>query len=200
MLPITTNNTNSTTNTNRLAGLTADSSPFVMLDEVRREFDRVFDRMLGSWNDPLPVPRLGVAPVAWFPAMDVQETDNEFRLSVEIPGLDPDDVRVDVTDDTLTISGEKRVERDETNGAYRLVERRTGRFERRLTLPNAVDTEHVAAEYENGVLTVTVPKRADATKARRIEIKSSVFQKLLGRGRKDADGQKRETAAQPAHA
>ena len=168
--------------TSRVAGRATDDSPFVVLDEMRREFDRVFDRMLGPWNDPLP--RLGAAAGSWVPAMDVQETDKELRFSIEAPGLGPDDVHVDVTDDTLTIAGEKRVDRDEREGAYRVVERRAGRFERRVTLPSYADSGRVAAEYENGVLTVTIPKREDASKKpRRVEIKSSVFQKLLGRGK-----------------
>jgi len=187
------------TTSNRITGLTTgDSSPFVLLDEMRREMDRVFDQMLGSWSDGTSTPRAGRATETWFPVMDVKESDRELRLTIEAPGLGPDDVHVDVTENVLTIWGEKKVERDEQDGAYRLVERRAGRFERRLTLPTYADADRVSAEYENGVLSVTIPKRADASTSRRVEIKSSAFQKLFGRGRKDADVQKRD--AQGSHA
>lgn len=163
-----------------------------LLADVRREFERMFGRMLGTpWPDAWPAPRLERSSEAWFPAMDVQDFDRELRLTIEAPGLGRDDSRVDVSDDVLTISGEKRVERREEDGAFRLVERRAGRFERRIALPAGTDTEHVTAEYENGVLTVTIPKRADTSRSRRVEIKSSWFQKLLGRAKKDGNGQSR---------
>ena len=108
----------------------------------------------------------------WTPAVDIQETGKDYRLTVEAPGLDPDDLRVDVTGNVLTIAGEKKVERNEGEGRFRLAERRAGRFERSFPLPEHVDADRITAEFENGVLTVVVPRQADA-KPRRIEIKSS---------------------------
>jgi len=195
MLPMRTNDRGGT---NRLAGLTTTGSPFALIDEMRREMDRVFEQALGAWGDPLPPLRPGAGAGAWMPTMDVQETEKELRFTVEVPGLAEDDLRVDVTDDVLTIAGEKKVERDETKGAYRLVERRAGRFERRLALPGDVDAERATAEYEGGVLTVTVPKRADAKQARRVEVKGSGFRKLFGRAKTEADGWK--GGADEAHA
>jgi hypothetical protein len=75
MLPM---RTNTTGGTNRLAGPSAERSPFALIDEMRREVDRVFDQMVGSWNDPL-TPRLGGSADSWLPTMDVQETDDALR-------------------------------------------------------------------------------------------------------------------------
>ncbi len=187
MLPMRTNDRGGM---HHLAGLTSTGSPFALLDEMRREMDRVFEQAHGAWGDSLAPLRLGAGAGAWVPTMDVQETEKELRLTVEVPGLAEDDLRVDVTDDVLTIAGEKKVERDETQGAYRLVERRAGRFERRLALPGDIDAERATAEYEGGVLTVTLPKRADAKQARRVEVKGSGFRKLFGRATKEGDGRK----------
>ena len=133
MLPM---RTHTNGGTNRVAGLTTAGSPLALIDEMRREMDRVFDQMLGGWADPRPS-RLGALTGAladtWVPTMDVQETEKELRLTVEVPGLGEDDLHLDVTDDVLTISGEKKVARDETEGVHRLLERRAGRFERRVT-------------------------------------------------------------------
>lgn len=155
-------------------------APLSMIAEVHRELDRVFDRMLGDASTPgRPASAIGT----WAPAVDVQETEGELRFTVEAPGLGPDDLQVDVTGEVLTISGEKRVERDETQGPFRLMERRVGRFSRSFTLPAHTDPDHASAEYENGVLTVSIPRRA-GTRTRRIDVKSSFFQKLLGGRRK----------------
>ena len=157
-----------------------NGSPLSVIADVQREFDRVFDRVL---SDAWPTGRLAGGIGTWMPAVDVQETEHELRFVVEAPGLGPDDLHVSVTDNILTIGGEKKVERDEREGPFRLVERRAGRFARSFTLPANTDSDHVSAEYENGLLTVVVAKRTDA-KTRRINIKSSFFQKLLGNRRK----------------
>jgi len=161
------------------------TAPLSIITDVRREFDRMFDRLL---SDDWPAGRLDGGLSTWLPAVDVQESAKELRFTIEAPGLGPDDLHVNVTDDVLTITGEKKVERDEREGAFRLVERRAGRFERSFALPAHADADHVSAEYENGVLTVVVPKRAD-TKTRRVEIKSSFFQKLLGGRRKHEENE-----------
>jgi HSP20 family protein len=170
------------------------TSPLSIITDARREFDRVFDRLL---SDDWPAGRLAGGFETWLPAVDVQESEKELRFTVEAPGLGPDDLQVNVTDDVLTISGEKKVERDDREGAFRLVERRAGRFERSFALPAHAEAEHVSAEYENGVLTVVVPKRGGA-KTRRVEIRSSFFQKLLGGRRKHEENASSSESQQPA--
>ncbi|MBB3052515.1 HSP20 family protein [Prauserella isguenensis] len=105
------------------------------------------------------------APQAWSPAADVRETDEEYVVEIEVPGVKREDIAVDLADGTLTVTGETT----EREGHFRRRTRRTGQFRYAATLPEGVDTEQVGAELADGVLTVRVPKRPEDT-ARRIEI------------------------------
>lgn len=127
----------------------------------RREFDRFFDRFFTV------APSMSV----WSPAVDVHETDDGLSLSVELPGLKPEDVDVTVENGALTISGEKKDEYTDENGTGRIYERTYGRFERSFSLPRGVDAENVTADFENGVLKVVLPK-ADAAKPRKVKVKA----------------------------
>ena len=134
--------------------------------DLRREIDRLFDSVLSG-----PSLNSTQGGQSWMPLMDVDDEEDLLRLSFEIPGVNPDDVNVSVENGVLTVSGEKKFERktgDEKQGPYS-VERRYGRFERRIALPQSVDTDRVAAHYENGVLTLELPKSAESRK-RKIEI------------------------------
>ena len=106
------------------------------------------------------------------PAMDVVENDKEVSLRLDLPGLKPEDVNVSIDDHVLTISGQigDTIEREGDRYHYR--ERRTGSFQRSLRLPSTVDTENVEASFENGVLTVTLPKLEQA-QPKRITVKAS---------------------------
>ena len=109
----------------------------------------------------------------WSPAVDVRENDEGFVVTTELPGLTSDQVEVNVENGVLAISGEKKDEREE-NGegdSAHLVERRYGKFQRHFSLPRSVDSAKVDANFENGILTVSLPKAA-AAKARKITIKS----------------------------
>jgi HSP20 family protein len=123
-----------------------------------------FDRLLGRSETQVS---------AWCPVVDVRETQDQLMLQAELPGVTADDVDVSVENGVLTISGEKKqeVREGEEGSNYHLVERRYGRFERRFTLPRTVDAEKVAANYESGILTVTLPK-AERARPRRIQIKA----------------------------
>lgn len=151
---------------NRFATPTLFESSLEPWSDFRREIDRLFDSVVWRGNSN-SVP--GVS--TWAPLMDVEDADDLFRMSFEIPGVNPDDVNVMVENGILTVSGEKKLERrtgDEQQGPYS-VERRYGRFERSITLPQSVDADKVTAHYENGVLTLELPKTAESRK-RRIEI------------------------------
>jgi len=109
---------------------------------------------------------------------NVSETDTEVRITAELPGIERDDVDVEITGDTLTIQGEKAAETSETGGEegreFRRLERHSGSFRRTTRLPFEIDPETVTAEISNGVLTVTVPKPTDMTQpAHRIEVKTA---------------------------
>ena len=138
-------------------------------DEVstaRREVDRVFDRFFGQ----------GAAQgmTVWAPAVDVRETNDELQVTAELPGLAPQDVNVTVENGVLTISGEKKQEvREGTEDSnYYLYERRYGRFERSFSLPRTVNADQVKARFDNGVLTIALPK-AEAAKPRKVQIESN---------------------------
>lgn len=102
--------------------------------------------------------------------MDVAETESDIVVKAEVPGLDKDDISLSLQGDILTIRGEKKDERKEEKGSYRLLERRYGSFQRTVTLPTGVDPEKIEAKFRNGVLTIKMPK-TEETRARKIEIK-----------------------------
>ena len=106
-----------------------------------------------------------------YPSVDVEETEDSIRVTAELPGLKSEDLQVTVENGILSIAGEKSREREEKNenGTYHLVERQYGRFERSFSLPKSVDHDKIAAEFEDGVLTLELAKAA-AAKPRRIKI------------------------------
>ena len=125
--------------------------------------DRLFDRFTGGFRMmPFPALRTGLAFSFSFPAVDVTEDETSFKLSAELPGMAEKDIQVSLSSDTLTIRGEKRQDKEEKNTGYHLSERSYGEFQRAFTLPDGVDGEKTAAAFANGVLTVTVPKKARA--------------------------------------
>ncbi len=114
--------------------------------------------------------------------MDVSETEDQVRIYVELPGVSQDAVDVTLEDDVLTVRGEKKLERKEDEKEnYHLIERSYGTFQRSLRLPFRVEPDQVQAEFNNGVLTVTLPKTKEQDRARRIQIQ--------GRGQRRVEGQ-----------
>jgi HSP20 family protein len=137
-------------------------SPFLAL---HREMNRLFDDVFNSFGNPTSL--LGRLP-AW-PSVEVVQSDQEIRVSAELPGLDEKDVEVLVDDNALTIRGEKRSETKDDE--RRFSERYYGRFERVIPLPFAVEEDKAEASFTNGVLTVTLPRSAKAEdRAKRIAI------------------------------
>ncbi|GAA0920247.1 Hsp20/alpha crystallin family protein [Streptomyces thermoalcalitolerans] len=129
------------------------------------EFDELFNRM-GNLLESAMGGAL-TEGTAWTPLADFTETDDAYRIEVEVPGLKRDDITIEVMDRELVISGEY-TERERT-GLLRHSTRRVGRFEHRTLLPGDFDADGISATLSDGVLTVTVPK-AEASKPRRIEI------------------------------
>jgi HSP20 family protein len=136
---------------------------------MRREMDRVFEnfgRDLGWSSAELPA-------AAMAPSIDVSETDKEIKIEAELPGVEEKDVEVVVTDNVLTIKGEKKAEKEEKKKDYHMVERSYGSFSRSLTLPFAADPGKAKASFKNGVLSITMPKPPEiAAKAKKIAINS----------------------------
>jgi len=136
----------------------------------RHEVDRLFDDFFApaearSFRTP------AAAAIAW-PSVDVDETDQAYTVTAEIAGLQENDVELNLRDNVLTISGEKRHERKEDNGGRSYAERFYGRFQRAIPFDTEVDAEKVEATFSNGVLTVSLPKNPKAQdRVRKIEIK-----------------------------
>ena len=129
---------------------------------LRREMDRLFDGTASSDEQ---------AQTVWSPRADVAETDDGYRLALDLPGIDRDTLDVTLDDGTLKISGERRYQSHETGGRMHRVERAHGRFFRSFALGNDVDPEAIEAHYDDGVLTVEIGKSA-AKQPHRIEVGS----------------------------
>ena len=120
--------------------------------DMNRLFNTFFDTNTGANG--------GTAPRRWIPAMDLVETDDHFVLKADLPGLSEEDVHIDVEDDVLTVSGERKAEHEENAEGYYRVERAYGRFSRSLTLPDGIEPDAVEANFSDGVLEVRIPKPA----------------------------------------
>lgn len=136
------------------------------LGRFRDEMERTIETML---SEPLMEPRL-FRIEGWLPVVDVSETDTEFRIRAEVPGIPEKDVDVSIVGDTLVISGEKKDESERSGENWYRCERRFGSFRRVVGLPQSVDADKARADSSNGVVTVRIPKKA-GTKPRHIEVK-----------------------------
>jgi HSP20 family protein len=124
-----------------------------------RLFEDAFTRLLNE-------PRTGRP---WSPAVDIFETEDAVVLKADVPEVELKDIDLKVENQTLTLTGERKFEKEDTSRGYHRIERSYGQFTRSFVVPQTVDTEHVSAEYHNGVLTVKLPKKPTA-KPRQIKI------------------------------
>lgn len=137
--------------------------PVFDLINMRRDVDSVFDH----FNSDLS---LGGESKVFMPVVDILEKENGYSLRFELPGVEKNDVKITVHGDTLTVKGEKKQQFEKTGDRYHHIERSYGTFQRSFTLPAAVDSHKIDASYDNGVLTVDVPKLEEA-KPKEIEVK-----------------------------
>lgn len=141
---------------------------------LREEMDRLYDRFL---SDPFGLsPFDGWREIAgqFSPRIDVSETAEEIHVAAELPGMDQDDVEVSITKDRLTISGEKRTEKERAEKNIRTMERSYGSFRRTIPLPEEVITDKVEATFERGVLKITLPKSPESRRrVTRIPVKKA---------------------------
>jgi HSP20 family protein len=122
--------------------------PFRDLTALQTEVNRLFSRATGDVTDRQ----------SWTPAIDVVETDDAIKLKAELAGMDPADISIEVQDNVLTVSGERRFQEEVKEDKYYRIERRYGSFSRSLALPPTADESKVEAKYDNGLLEITVPK------------------------------------------
>jgi HSP20 family protein len=139
------------------------------LAALRGEMDRLLDSFFREPFGAMDWPAWATGK--WSPAIDVAESDKELTVRAELPGIDPKDLEVTVTGNQLVLSGEKKEESEHKGKDFYRSETRYGSFRREVPLPEGIDTEHVDAQYANGVLTLTLKKTAPAA-VKRIEVKT----------------------------
>jgi HSP20 family protein len=131
--------------------------------EPFREFATLQDRINRVFRDSYTAGQDDSLTTSSFaPAVDVYEDEHKVSLKIEVPGIEEKDIDVRVENNTLTVDGERKIEKEEKEENYRRVERQYGSFTRTFTLPTTVDTENVSANYDKGVLKITLPKKAEA--------------------------------------
>jgi HSP20 family protein len=140
-------------------------NPFGELNEIQNRLTTLFGRAGTRYNGDGD---LGIAE--WAPLVDVTEDENEFQIKAELPEVKKNDVKVQIEDGVLQISGERMMEKEEKGKKYHRIERSYGSFERSFSLPESSKPEAMTAEYDNGLLTVHVPKDK-AAKPKLIEVK-----------------------------
>ncbi len=135
------------------------------LTGFQREMNRLFDNFLRpGWQDS------DTALSVWSPAVDIAEHEDEYRVNVELPGVEKNDVSITLESNILTIRGTKKQEKEEKGREYHRVERTYGSFHRSFTLPTTVKADKINATFRDGILSVTLPK-AEEAKPKQIEVK-----------------------------
>lgn len=129
--------------------MTRYQQPWGLMEQMRREMDR----MMGEEN--------ASSASDWVPAVDIKEESGCFTIIADIPGIAPRDIEIHAENGMLTIQGERENAKKEERQGYKRIERSYGNFFRRFTLPDSADTDKISAKGENGVLTITIPKRAE---------------------------------------
>lgn len=170
---------------------TSDSTlfnPWDTLLGLQRDIDRLFDGVI-----PTPGLRQTTGVSNNLPLCEVEETDDLYLMSFDLPGVRRDDIKVEFVENQLTISGERRHDREKKQGERWLNERSFGKFQRVFTLPGAVKTDAIEATHEDGVLRIALPK-AESSKPKQVRItdgKTGIFSRLLGK----QENAKQESAA-----
>ena len=148
---------------------------------LRQEIDRLFDDFGLGFRWPFGRSLFAAEPLfrrrmtwAKMPAVDVVESEKAYEITADLPGMDEKNIEVKITDGVMTIKGEKQEEKEEKKKDYYLQERSFGSFQRSFELPDTVDPDKIEASFKKGVLTVTIPKKAEAQKpAKKIEVKAA---------------------------
>jgi HSP20 family protein len=144
--------------------------PWHVVNRLHQTLDQVFNNHFN--NDTLSSPEASSSPsVTWVPRVDIHEEKDRFVVLADVPGVEPKDIDITAENGVLTVRGERRAEKRETENGYERVERVSGAFLRRFTLPEGANTDSIKAKQTNGVLEVTIPK-TPAVQPRRISIDS----------------------------
>jgi HSP20 family protein len=151
------------------SGNAANEGSSLDVRRQKRARDREIDPLIADWLFDFPFsladPFTDMAPartwdnpLKWRPAVDVHEGEKEFTITADLPGVNKEDIKIEIQDGTIVIKGEKKQEKKEEREGYTRVERNYGTFTRKITVPDGVDPQQTVAKYENGVLQLTLPK------------------------------------------
>lgn len=141
--------------------------PWTLVNRLHSDLDRLFGRQLTNGDDDSHG-----AVSDWLPAVDVQETNDSFVLTADLPGVDPKNIDITMENGVLTLRGRRESEVRKDENGYRRIERSSGEFFRRFTLPDTADAESISAKSAHGVVTVTIGKKPEV-QPRRIQVKTS---------------------------
>jgi HSP20 family protein len=157
--------------------------PFRELYALQNRMNRLFEEQYGGGREE------SLTAGAFVPPVDIYEDEHTVQLRLEVPGIDEKDLDIKVENNTLTVCGERKFEKEEKEENFRRIERRYGSFNRSFTLPNTVNTEDIQASYDNGVLNLRLAKRAEA-KPKQIKVNVG--------GQKSIEGKKPESQTHSA--
>ncbi len=142
--------------------------PLSLFNVLERDLDRVSGRRVGLAGRE----DAGKSAAGWVPAVDIVEEKSRFVLRADVPGVKPTDIDINMEDGVLSISGQRTEESSDDAEGARRIERRSGRFHRRFSLPEAADADAISAKTDNGILEVDIPKQPEV-KARRITVEAA---------------------------
>jgi HSP20 family protein len=140
-----------------------NANPFTLMRRMSEEMDRTFGQFFGQTSG---------GAGGWHPAVEVREQNGQLQIHAELPGLRPEDVKVEITDDVLVISGEKKSEQEDRSGQAYRSERRYGKFYREIALPEGVNADQAKAQFRDGILEISVPVPQQASNRREIPIQT----------------------------
>ena len=138
--------------------------PWALIDRLHRQLDQTFSSETGEAAD--------AAQVSWIPPVDIREESERFVVLADVPGIEPKDIHITADKGVLTIRGERRVRETQQQEGWQRLERRSGSFLRRFTLPEGANPDAITAKHAHGVLEVTIPKQPQV-RARRIEVEAA---------------------------
>jgi HSP20 family protein len=153
--------------------------------EPYREFATLQDRLNRLFQNSFGESQDSLTTSSFSPAVDVYEDEHAVNLKIEVPGIDEKDLDIRVENNTLTVHGERKFEKEEKEENFRRVERQYGSFTRSFTLPQTVDSENVSAHYDKGVLKISLPKKAEA-KPKQIKVNVGSEKTIEGKGPKSS--------------
>lgn len=156
------------------ASMTTPTNPLMQLhSEIDRLFNEAFNGFPSMFYNNPGWPDM--TSLALKPSIDIKDTDDNYMVSIEVPGVSRDDVDIRVDGNLMTITGEKKQEKKEEKENYQCIERQYGRFERMLTLPQDADADHIDAKFRDGILTVRIKRKAlmAGKDSRKVEVKAA---------------------------